>query len=243
MKFSLVLAAAAGLAAASPANLARRQGRRSTRSTPANREVTHPEYSTNWAGAVLEGRGWTSVSGTIVVPRATGGVNAAASAWVGIDGDSCQSAILQTGVDFYGDGSYDAWYEWFPDYAYNFPSFPIRQGDEIKMVVNATSRTSGVAILQNLSTGASVSHSFSGRAVQGSLCQTDAEWIVEDFESGGSLVQFANFGSVTFTGASATGSSGTVTPAGSDILDIRTSAGQVLTDCSASGSTVSCRYI
>lgn len=44
----------------------------------------------------------------------------AASAWVGIDGDTAQNSILQTGVDFYVEGSsvsYDAWYEWYPDYA------------------------------------------------------------------------------------------------------------------------------
>ncbi|KAF4500527.1 glycosyl hydrolase family 43 [Fusarium agapanthi] len=40
---------------------------------------------------------------------------AAASAWVGIDGDTCQTAILQTGISFYADGSFDAWYEWIPD--------------------------------------------------------------------------------------------------------------------------------
>lgn len=44
----------------------------------------------------------------------------AASAWVGIDGDTASNSILQTGVDFYVEGSsvgYDAWYEWYPDYA------------------------------------------------------------------------------------------------------------------------------
>ena len=33
----------------------------------------------------------------------------AASAWVGIDGDSCQNAILQTGADFYVNGG-KMWY-------------------------------------------------------------------------------------------------------------------------------------
>lgn len=64
-------------------------------------------YSTNWAGAVLIGTGYTDVTGTIVVPTPevpSGGsslVKYAASAWVGIDGDTCSTAILQTGVDFY----------------------------------------------------------------------------------------------------------------------------------------------
>lgn len=27
------------------------------------------------------------------------------------------SAILQTGIDWYGDGTYDAWYEWYPEFS------------------------------------------------------------------------------------------------------------------------------
>lgn len=80
-------------------------------------------YSTNWAGAVLIGTGYKSITGTIVVPTPSvpsggGSLNQyAASAWVGIDGDTCLTAILQTGVDFYADRggvSFDAWYEWHP---------------------------------------------------------------------------------------------------------------------------------
>jgi hypothetical protein len=78
---------------------------------------TNAEYSTNWAGAVQIGSGYTTVTGTIVVPTPktpSGGSSSreyAASAWVGIDGDTCQTAILQTGVDFYVQGttvSFDA---------------------------------------------------------------------------------------------------------------------------------------
>jgi hypothetical protein len=81
-------------------------------------------YSTNWAGAVLIGSGYKSVTGTFVVPTPStpsGGstrTEYAASAWVGIDGETCQTSILQTGVDFYVEGSsvsFDAWYEWYPD--------------------------------------------------------------------------------------------------------------------------------
>lgn len=89
-------------------------------------ETTQTEYSTNWAGAIQTSTKFNYVTGTIVVPTpadgASGGIKAAlegycASAWVGIDGDTCDTAILQTGVDFCiqdGDVSYDAWYEWYP---------------------------------------------------------------------------------------------------------------------------------
>jgi hypothetical protein len=133
-------------------------------------------------------------------------------------------------------------------------------GDQIKMVVDATSKTTGTASLENLTTGKKVTHKFT--STPSTLCETNAEWIVEgekgvpratsdqqanflcpDFESGGQLVPFANFDTVTFTDASAKGSSGTITPAGSTIIDIRDpNTQQVLTDCGVSGGDVTCRY-
>lgn len=244
MKCFAILAAA-GVVAAMPASsgeqVTKRGINRSRFDSSVNRvNVTHPEYSSNWAGVVQIGSGYTSVEGTIVVPRATGGANAAASAWVGIDGDTCGTAILQTGVSFYGDGSYDAWYEWIPDYSYSFSNFGLSEGDEIKMSVDASSKTSGVATLENLTTGAKVSHTFTNPP--STLCETNAEWIVEDFSSGGQLVPFANFGTVTFTDATASGSGGTITPSGGTIIDIQSQQGEILTDCSTSGSDVTCVY-
>jgi Peptidase A4 family len=207
------------------------------------------QYSSNWAGAVLIGSGYKSVTGTIVVPTPkipSGGSSSteyAASAWVGIDGDTCGSAILQTGVDFYVQGSqisFDAWYEWYPDYAYDFSGINIKAGDTITMTVTASSTSAGKATITNKSTGQTVSHSFSGESAK--LCETNAEWIVEDFSSGSSLVPFADFQTVTFTGASVTTGSGTSGVSGAQILDIRQN-GQVLTNCGTSGSSsVTCTY-
>lgn len=128
MKFTATIFALAGLAAALPAaeidlgdgvKLVRREprsiNRRNARqsrpkiasddfSTDSITNDTHVSYSTNWAGAVLTGSGYKTVVGTITVPTPkvpSGGSSSttySASAWVGIDGDSCQTAILQTGV-------------------------------------------------------------------------------------------------------------------------------------------------
>lgn len=57
----------------------------------AGNETAHVDYSTNWAGAVLIGTGYTSVTAEIVVPTPetpSGGSSRteyAASAWVGIE--------------------------------------------------------------------------------------------------------------------------------------------------------------
>jgi len=234
---------------------ARRAARGARRSLPRN--VTRVvgaeddvQYDSNWAGAVLVGSGYTSVSGTIVVPTAqepAGGspfTQYASTAWGGIDGDTCSSAILQTGVDFYvqdGQPSFDAWYEWFPDQSYTFEGFGVSAGDTIDMNVVATSATSGTATLTNQNTGQTISHSFDGD-VQGNLCQTNAEWIIEDFSEGNSLVPFADFTTVTFTGASAISNGATVDSTGAEIVDIRQN-NQVLTSCSANGGEVTCSYV
>ncbi|KKY31805.1 putative peptidase a4 family protein [Diaporthe ampelina] len=111
------------------------------------RNNSYPEYSTKWSGSIQIGKGFNGVQGTIVTPRATGGSSAAAPPWVGLDGDTCSSAVLQTGISFYGDGSYDAWYEWIPDYSHSSSNFDISEADEIYMEVDASSKTTSVATL------------------------------------------------------------------------------------------------
>ncbi|KAK6196808.1 hypothetical protein LQW54_011169 [Pestalotiopsis sp. IQ-011] len=267
MKFSAVLGGLLGAAAVSAAPgtakrqeraarlMAERQARKSGLMIPDISETDapaivngtqHASYSTNWAGAVLIGTGYTTVTGTFTVPTPkvpTGGSAAktySASAWVGIDGDTCSSAILQTGIDFNVKGSsvsYDAWYEWYPQVSHDFTGITMEAGHKITVTVTASSKKTGTAVIKNETTGKSVTHSFtSGTA---SLCETNAEWIVEDFEEGSSLVPFADFGTVSFTDATVNGKE--VTSAAT-IIDLRQS-GKVLTSCSASTGTVECSYV
>lgn len=109
------------------------------------------------------------------------------------------------------------------------------------MTVTATSKTAGSAVLENLTTGKTVTQTFSSESTP--LCEENAEWIVEDFEQGSSLVPFADFGTITFTDASVTTSSGTTGVSGATIIDIEQN-NKVLTNCSTSGSsTVTCEYV
>lgn len=111
------------------------------------------------------------------------------------------------------------------------------------MTVTATSKTAGTAVIENNTKGETVTHTFTNEGSEGDLCETNAEWIVEDFEEGSSLVTFADFGTVTFTGASAKSGSSSVGVTGATIIDIEQSS-KVLTDCSTSGSsTVTCSYV
>ena len=135
--FTNLLLASVALAAPSSqleARLARRRENR--QSQPIQRiespaaNVSNVGYSSNRAGAVWdksdvriiplihghpqsqsfsEQGTFTTVTGTFTVP-ALSGSSGAAAAWVGIDGDTCESAILQTGIDFTttnGKVSYD----------------------------------------------------------------------------------------------------------------------------------------
>ncbi|EIW81321.1 hypothetical protein CONPUDRAFT_165495 [Coniophora puteana RWD-64-598 SS2] len=224
--------------------------------------VTQETFTTNWAGAVWsEGQGtFTSVTGTFTVPTASGSGSSSASAWVGIDGASCGNAILQTGVDFNADGTYDgesfrvnltcqtsgaypvflslAWYEWYPAGAVDFQNFPINSGDVITVTVTATSTTSGTAVIENTTQNQQVTQDLTSSSA---LCEQDAEWIVEDFEENGGLVPFADFGTVTFSQASATSSSGSVSPSGATVYDIQQN-GQQLTQTTIDGSDVTIQY-
>jgi len=207
------------------------------------------EYSLNWAGAVWDSYPsgtFKSVTGTFVVPTpqaVSGSSTGSASAWVGIDGDTCDTAILQTGVDFtVTDGvvSFEGWYEWYPDYAYDFSSLTIHSGDTITLTVTASTTKTGTAVIENKTTGQTVTESITSASA---LCEENAEWIVEDYEQGGALVKFANFGTVTFTNAEATTSSGsTIGPSGSTTIDMEQNS-EVVTSVSTSSSGVVIEYV
>jgi hypothetical protein len=158
------------------------------------------------------------VAGTFVAPK-LGAPDGYSSAWVGIDGYTCQDAILQTGVQFnfinntpayYGTLVcifkytheillWVAWYEWYPADVYYFDGITIDEGDEIWAQVVATSPTTGKAVIKNLSKGQSVEKELSSAYP---LCGANAEWIVEDFSyDDGTLVPLNDFGSVTFNDA------------------------------------------
>jgi hypothetical protein len=122
-----------------------------TKVNTATGKTSDVQYSENWSGAAItsppSGQTFNAVSGkfTVPTPSVPSGVAAtdgeySASAWVGIDGNTYSTAILQTGVDFTvstsGEVSYDAWYEWYPDYAYDF-DLTISAGDVSTLVVIA----------------------------------------------------------------------------------------------------------
>lgn len=204
------------------------------------------QYSKNWAGVVRESppasATYTAVSATFTVPEPTATDNSgdmqAASVWVGIDGDTYPAAILQTGIDSYiqnGEKSYDAWYEWYPNNAVNF-DLDLSAGDVIVASVQSFSSSKGVAIIENLSSGETVTKTLTAPSSDATLGGQNAEWIVEDFNSAGSQVPFANFGSVTFTGAQAETDGGAYGVKNAEVLDLQ-QGGNLLADVNIESDT------
>ncbi|TVY41451.1 Aspergillopepsin [Lachnellula subtilissima] len=249
MKYSLIALSNALLFSTAFAGIAQRIERRSDRVRSTHPKIpatgttdgfdneTNVQYSSNWAGAVLTappaGTTFNAVSAKFVVPTPSG--SGSASAWVGIDGDTYTNSILQTGLDFTvtnGKVSYDAWYEWYPDYAYDFTGISFSAGDSVSVSVKSSSSTAGTAVIENLTTGKTVSKALTSTAALGGQ---NAEWIVEDFEENGSLVTFADFGAVTFTDATAGYTGGSEGSSGASLLDIKQSS-KVLTSSSLVGS-------
>lgn len=211
---------------------------------------TNVEYSSNWAGGVLtappSGETFNAVSAQFVVPTPSappggGSGDYSSSAWVGIDGDTYGNAIWQSGVDFTisadGSLSFDAWYEWYPAPSVDISSFSFKNGDVVKITVSSSSNSEGSVTLENISTGESITESANAPSSSAVLGGQNAEWIVEDFDVGGSQVAFADFGTVLFTHASASTSSQTVGTDGAAILEIKDSKGHILTDVTLPSSS------
>ncbi|KAM3507735.1 hypothetical protein MY11210_007015 [Beauveria gryllotalpidicola] len=235
MKCFVALALAAA-AAASTDSLSRYQ------SHPVAKDISRRAAGdSNWGGAVQEGSGWTHVTGTVTVPDVSGqSAEAGAAGWVGIDGNRCRTGLLQTGFAVFGDGTIEAWYEWYPEPSYIYYGLGVSAGDELRLSVYSNGLHGGNSTIENLTTGKAASHTFTNMPY--SLCLMDAEWIVEDFSSGNQQVPFANFNEMNFTGAYAEGNSGKVTPSGAQIMEV-TVNGQTHTDCSANTDGVDCKYV
>jgi hypothetical protein len=168
--------------------------------------------SSNWSGYAIQTNlnhpaknVVTDVQGSWVVPAVTGssGTTTYSSFWVGIDGYS-DSTVEQIGTDsdiINGVPTYYAWYEMYPAYPVNL-GLTINPGDSITAEVNYASNSFILSITDTTPSG--VTHTFSTSISSSSSIQrSSAEWIAEAPWSGG-VLPLANFGTVTFTGCSAT---------------------------------------
>ncbi|KAJ7131184.1 peptidase G1 [Mycena epipterygia] len=241
------LVAVGSLAAPSPD---RREPTRITRREEFIKRSTSPGafHSSNWAGAVISDptAQWTLVSGEFVIPTIVAPVGlrtAYISVWVGIDGYTCNTATLKTGVDIEiknGVASYFAWREYNPsNYSVSTDGVPFSAGDAIQLTVevfpNSFLQTQVFDFTQRLSTG----HPFPFPvAPQPVLCQSDAIWGIETWQTGDRRAPF----SVQFTGALASrGDLLNVGPGSATVINA-VENGVALSSCSTSSTTVTCTF-
>ncbi|CAK5263504.1 unnamed protein product [Mycena citricolor] len=213
-------------------------------------------YSHNWAGVVVEAANGTfqSVSGSFIVPNLADGPaktdNSASSAWVGIDGTICETAILQTGIDFYWSPYFPnhvdmyPWYEYWPGFEADWYDVTVNIGDAVTVNATVTSASSGTVSLVNHSQGWVRTQDLIAPP-DSPLCQSGAEWIVEAVGSDLGLVAFANFDVVHFTDATAFTAAGGVVGPGSatSIYEIRQDSGLLLTETSYNAHSARIQYV
>jgi hypothetical protein len=158
--------------------------------------------STNWSGYAIDGTNATQVTGTWTQPSVADGCASAAnswsSPWVGIDGDT-SNTVEQIGTDAdcqNGKPVYYAWYEMYPKSLVVISSISVTPGDSYTGTVTYASGVFTLSLTDN-----STRTSFSTRqAAKASVKRSSVEWIMEGPSSG----SLTNFGSVPFSGASAT---------------------------------------
>jgi Peptidase A4 family/PEP-CTERM motif len=184
--------------------------------------------SSNWSGyadvATSSSETFTNVAGDWTVPTVTSssthGSGSYSAFWVGLDGYN-SSTVEQIGVeaDTAGSGDY-AWYEMYPNYAYEIP-MAIKPGNAISADVSYMGSNKYDLSLEDLSTG----KSFSTIQTMSGGQRSSAEWIAEAPSDNFGVLPLANFGSVTFTGASTTmnGTTGSISAFNDVAIDLESS--------------------
>ncbi|KAK4243279.1 hypothetical protein C7999DRAFT_18355 [Corynascus novoguineensis] len=184
--------------------------------------------SANWCGSVNRAPSGSDIQlahGTFQHPTCSvrsGQTYPQASAnWVGIDGDSYTSALLQAGTVCKIDNStgivkHEAWWQWVPSAAYTITSMPgqflrsfqvnschvtdslifiVAPDDWFEVTLDTTSTTSAEITISNLSQG----QTYSIRIQSGpTLARADADWVVERPYYGTALSGFPTFTDVWF---------------------------------------------
>jgi hypothetical protein len=166
--------------------------------------------STNWSGyAVLtnlaspQKGAVTDVKGSWTVPAVTAPAtgNTYSAFWIGIDGYS-SGTVEQIGTSSdtsSGKTSYYAWYEMYPKYPVTIP-LTIKAGEQISAEVKYIGTNKFTLTINDVTSGKSWTTTQKTPNAQ----RSSAEWIAEAPSSRSGVLPLANFGTVYFTGCTAT---------------------------------------
>lgn len=203
--------------------------------------------SSNWSGYVATGSSYTSVSGSWTVPSpspTSRRTYSADAAWIGIGGVS-SSDLIQTGttdlVSPNGTISVVAFYELLPSDARYITSLNVSPGDVMTASIQETSNGVWNISLTDTTTGQAYTNT-----VNYNSSHSTAEWIQEapSLSSGG-IFPLDDFGTINFTGASATaaGKNTSIASLATATMTMTNSSGYVIASPSAlSGTGFSVTY-
>jgi hypothetical protein len=167
--------------------------------TPSSAAIA-TDTSTNWSGYAATGGTFTSVTGTWTVPTVATTTTGADATWVGIGGINTTD-LIQAGTEATvsgGEVAYGAWIEMLP--AASRPiSLTVNPGDSVTVTITQKSDLDWLIDMRNNTTGGRYNTTVQYRSSRAS-----AEWVQEAPSLGRSIVPLDDFGSVKFTGASAT---------------------------------------
>jgi hypothetical protein len=162
------------------------------------------QYSTNWSGYAVTGRGITDVRSTFVVPAVKAAPAGFASTWAGIGGYGT-SDLIQAGIAEESGGNYYAWYEILPASVTPIAncngdaSCSVRPGDRTYVHIYLKSRNLWTVLIVN--DGHGVRWGWVSD-VRYASSQSSAEWILEAPTLGtagvGAQTLLANVGTVRF---------------------------------------------
>jgi hypothetical protein len=145
----------------------------------------------------------TGVSASWTVPKVNVSVEGYSSVWIGIGGQINDTTLIQMGtaqnsVD--GKEEYSAWFEMLPKTASSIHTVHVHSGDRITAVINLVNPQ------LNLWSFEMTDHSngnYFYQEVTYASSKLTAEWIVERPTVKGQISTLADFGTITFTSASA----------------------------------------
>lgn len=174
-------------------------------------------YNLNWSGYVVTDNfkkqtigAVTDVMGFWTVPKIHWSFeDTYSSSWVGLDGFS-NNFVEQIGTasDWIGGRQYNyAWFEMYPNPAYEITNFPVRRGDTVGGYVASLGNNLFQLVLFNLNKRVYTVVPTEYTTMAGPEC-TSAEWIVEA-PSMEDILPLAYFEPITFSNCSATVKSST----------------------------------
>jgi hypothetical protein len=161
--------------------------------------ATTASTSSNWSGYAASGGKFTSVTATWTVPTVSAASAGADATWVGIGGLESRD-LIQAGTQAMASGgsvTYEAWIELLP--AASRPvSLSVTAGDSVTVSITQIGASDWSVVLKNNTTGERYA-----KTVQYTSSNSSAEWVQEAPSAGRGVVPLDNFGTLTFTGATA----------------------------------------